>query len=381
MFTRLSCAPLANHFLAYSPVSGAYKIVQLKKDWLDDTPRFAIRTLGGIDKKWRSIDASYLNLPDTYFLVRPLCIGRFAYYLHDPKTKSIIVVFDIEAETHWPIPYPVPRDSMNPTKFLAMRGSLSTPPVLRSCPFHPIAFIKSSLNVAFLTSLSRGSGSAWLAEPSRRDERSAWPGRKTSGALSRAGRRAELWTGQECPSPIPRKFMLRGVIPHQKPPTLWVPGHLAAERVRVDNTVDGQLVVRDGRGFAEWGEVPTSRSMDCGNPAFVKVAFPLKPSFLWEPRRFLQSFIPPPDRMEICLSATEDLASTLMLEVGSVAMRIPELVERMEWYVAEKAKGEEELRRLQEPAADFEGKLAEAEERAWDSEERARVVEQARIAA
>ncbi|VFQ93360.1 unnamed protein product [Cuscuta campestris] len=48
--------------------------------------------------------------------------------------------------------------------------------------------------------------------------------------------------------------------------------------------------------------------MDCGNLAFVKVAFPLKPSFLWEPRRFLQSFIPPPDRMEICSSATEDLA-------------------------------------------------------------------------
>ncbi|VFQ73051.1 unnamed protein product [Cuscuta campestris] len=54
---------------------------------------------------------------------------------------------------------------------------------------------------------------------------------------------------------------------------------------------------------------------------------------------------------------------------------------RMKWYVAEKAKGEEELRRLQEPAADFEGKLAEAEERAWASEEWARAAEQARIAA
>ncbi|VFQ94477.1 unnamed protein product [Cuscuta campestris] len=55
-------------------------------------------------------------------------------------------------------------------------------------------------------------------------------------------------------------------------------------------------------------------------------------------------------------------------------MRAPELVERFEWYVVEKAKGEEELRRLQEHVAGLEGKLA-------DAEERARVVEQARIAA
>ncbi|VFQ71565.1 unnamed protein product [Cuscuta campestris] len=88
---------------------------------------------------------------------------------------------------------------------------------------------------------------------------------------------------------------------------------------------------------------PPSRSVDCGNPAFVKVAFPLKPSFLhgdYEPRRFLQSFIPPLDRMEISSAATQDLASTLLLELGSVAMRAPEQVERFEWYVAEKAKGE-----------------------------------------
>ncbi|VFQ98117.1 unnamed protein product [Cuscuta campestris] len=122
---------------------------------------------------------------------------------------------------------------------------------------------------------------------------------------------------------------------------------------------------------------PPSRSVDCGNPAFVKVAFPLKPSFLhgdYEPRRFLQSFIPPQDRMEIGSSAIEDLASTLMLEVGSVAMCIPELVERMEWYVAEKAKGEEELQRLQEHVAGLERKLD-------DAEERARAAEQARVAA
>ncbi|VFQ67160.1 unnamed protein product [Cuscuta campestris] len=122
---------------------------------------------------------------------------------------------------------------------------------------------------------------------------------------------------------------------------------------------------------------PPSRSVDCGNPAFVKVAFPPKPSFLhgdYEPCRFLQSFIPPRDRMEISSAATEDLASTLLLELGSVAMRAPELVERFEWYVAEKAKGEEELRRLQEHVAGLEGKLA-------DAEERARVAEQARIAA
>ncbi|VFQ76328.1 unnamed protein product [Cuscuta campestris] len=122
---------------------------------------------------------------------------------------------------------------------------------------------------------------------------------------------------------------------------------------------------------------PPSRSVDCGNPAFVKVAFPLKPSFLhgdYEPRRFLQSFIPPPDRMEISSAAMQDLASTLLLELGSVAMRAPELVERFEWYVAEKAKGEEELRRLQERVAGLEGKLT-------DAEERARVAEQARIAA
>ncbi|VFQ99346.1 unnamed protein product [Cuscuta campestris] len=112
---------------------------------------------------------------------------------------------------------------------------------------------------------------------------------------------------------------------------------------------------------------PPSRSVDCGNPAFVKVAFPLKPSFLhgdYEPRRFLQSFIPPPDRMEISSAASKDLASTLLLELGSVAMRAPELVERFEWYVAEKAKGEEELRRLQEHVAGLEGELADAEERA-----------------
>ncbi|VFQ84392.1 unnamed protein product [Cuscuta campestris] len=122
---------------------------------------------------------------------------------------------------------------------------------------------------------------------------------------------------------------------------------------------------------------PPSRSVDCGNPAFVKVAFPPNPSFLhgdYEPRRFLQSFIPPPDRMEICSSATEDLASTLKLEVGSVAMRIPELVERLERYVAEKAKGEGELQRLLEHMAGLEGKLA-------DAEERARASEQARLAA
>ncbi|VFQ90800.1 unnamed protein product [Cuscuta campestris] len=86
---------------------------------------------------------------------------------------------------------------------------------------------------------------------------------------------------------------------------------------------------------------PPSCLVDCGNPAFVKVVFPLKPSFLhgdYEPRRFLQSFIPPPDRMEINSAATRDLASTLLLELGSVAMRAPELVERFKWYVAEKAK-------------------------------------------
>ncbi|VFQ61514.1 unnamed protein product [Cuscuta campestris] len=87
-----------------------------------------------------------------------------------------------------------------------------------------------------------------------------------------------------------------------------------------------------------------------------------------------RSFIPPPDRMEISSAATQDLASTLLLELGSVAMRAPELVERFEWYVAEKAKGEEELRRLQEHMAGLEGKLA-------DAEERARVAELARIAA
>ncbi|VFQ93972.1 unnamed protein product [Cuscuta campestris] len=122
---------------------------------------------------------------------------------------------------------------------------------------------------------------------------------------------------------------------------------------------------------------PPSRSVDYGNLAFVKVAFPLKPSFLhgdYEPRRFLQSFIPPPDRMEISLAATQDLASTLLLELGSVAMRAPELVERFEWYVAEKAKGEEELRRLQEHVAGLEGKLA-------DAEERVRAAKQARAAA
>ncbi|VFQ87718.1 unnamed protein product [Cuscuta campestris] len=66
--------------------------------------------------------------------------------------------------------------------------------------------------------------------------------------------------------------------------------------------------------------------------------------------------------------------STLLLELGSAAMRAPELVERFEWYVAEKAKGEEELRRLQERVAGLEGKLT-------DAEERARVAGQARIAA
>ncbi|VFQ99315.1 unnamed protein product [Cuscuta campestris] len=117
---------------------------------------------------------------------------------------------------------------------------------------------------------------------------------------------------------------------------------------------------------------PSSRSVDCGNPTFVKVAFPPKPSFLhgdYEPRRFLQSFIPPPDRIEICSAATEDLASTLMLELGSAAMRVPELVERWEWYVADKVKGEEELQRLQGHVADLEGKLAEAEERARASKQ------------
>ncbi|VFQ88042.1 unnamed protein product [Cuscuta campestris] len=116
---------------------------------------------------------------------------------------------------------------------------------------------------------------------------------------------------------------------------------------------------------------PPSRSVDCGNPAFVKVAFPLKPSFLhgdYEPRRFLQSFIPPPDRMEISSAASEDLASTLLLELGSVVMRAPELVERFEWYVAEKAKGEGELRRLQEHVAGLEGELTDAEEGARVSE-------------
>ncbi|VFQ76034.1 unnamed protein product [Cuscuta campestris] len=89
-----------------------------------------------------------------------------------------------------------------------------------------------------------GSGSAWLAEPNRKDERSAEPGRKdersaepgrkdersaepgrkAGGAQSRAGRRAELWARQERPSPILGKFLLmavlgwRGVIPQQKPP-------------------------------------------------------------------------------------------------------------------------------------------------------------------
>ncbi|VFQ71366.1 unnamed protein product [Cuscuta campestris] len=124
---------------------------------------------------------------------------------------------------------------------------------------------------------------------------------------------------------------------------------------------------------------PPSRSVDCGNPTFVKVAFPLKPSFLhgdYEPRRFLQSFIHPPDRMEISSAATEDLASTHLLELGSVGVlrSSPQLVERFEWYVAEKAKGEEELRRLQEHVAGLEGKLA-------DAEERARAAEQARITA
>ncbi|VFQ61143.1 unnamed protein product [Cuscuta campestris] len=121
----------------------------------------------------------------------------------------------------------------------------------------------------------------------------------------------------------------------------------------------------------------SSRSVDCGKKAFVKVAFPPKPSFLhgdYEPRRFLQSFIPSPDRIEICSAATEDLASTLMLELGSAAMRVPEMVELLEWYVADKVKGEEELQRLQGHVADLEGKLAEAEERA-------RASEQARIAA
>ncbi|VFQ88347.1 unnamed protein product [Cuscuta campestris] len=88
---------------------------------------------------------------------------------------------------------------------------------------------------------------------------------------------------------------------------------------------------------------PPSRSVDCGNPTFVK-----------------------------------DLASTLLLELGSVAMRAPELVERFEWYVAEKAKGEEELRRVQEHVAGLEGKLA-AEERVWAAEQaRAAAEEEAR---
>ncbi|VFQ95817.1 unnamed protein product, partial [Cuscuta campestris] len=85
----------------------------------------------------------------------------------------------------------------------------------------------------------------------------------TSGAQSRAGSLAGIW-----------KFTLMsalgrcGVIPHQKPPTLRVPWHLAVERVRVESTVFGQLVgpcvawrKTLGFGFTRCAAPPLSASL------------------------------------------------------------------------------------------------------------------------
>ncbi|VFQ80266.1 unnamed protein product [Cuscuta campestris] len=119
-----TCRPGTNHFLAYSPVSRVYKIAQLISYAYNATPRFAILTLGGVEKKkWRRIDASHLGLHTCYFRFPPLCIGRFMYYFCDPQGMSI-VVFDIEIETLWSISFPT-SDWRDPKKFLAMWGSLS----------------------------------------------------------------------------------------------------------------------------------------------------------------------------------------------------------------------------------------------------------------
>ncbi|VFQ68300.1 unnamed protein product [Cuscuta campestris] len=65
---------------------------------------------------------------------------------------------------------------------------------------------------------------------------------------------------------------------------------------------------------------------------------------------------PSPDQREIRAAGSADLTSALLRELGSAAIRVPELANRLDWYEADRIKGEEKTLRLQECVANLEGK-------------------------
>ncbi|VFQ98593.1 unnamed protein product [Cuscuta campestris] len=118
---------------------------------------------------------------------------------------------------------------------------------------------------------------------------------------------------------------------------------------------------------------------DFENPAFVNVAFPPNPLFLhgdYEPCQFLQGFVPHPDRKEIRATGSVDLTSALLRELGSAAMHVPELADRLGWYEADGIKGEEETLRLQRRVAKLEGEARASEHAHITAEAKARRLEE-----
>ncbi|VFQ73162.1 unnamed protein product [Cuscuta campestris] len=106
---------------------------------------------------------------------------------------------------------------------------------------------------------------------------------------------------------------------------------------------------------------------DFGHPSPVKVAFPLLPSFSrgeYEPKPFLWSFTPPPDREVLRDADSKVLTSTSLRELGSAAMRFAEVSQRPRLTKEDRTKAHAEM-------AAFHEKMVAAEECARQAEERA----------